>query len=61
MLSLPERGTYRPFTNAELDRLGVPDKCVTDFLTCVLTSLLKSSTGFIPMEVTDGRSDGHLD
>lgn len=61
MLSLPERGTYRPFTDADLDRLHVPDKSLVDFLTCVLTSLLKSSKGFIPMEVRDGQSDGHLD
>jgi hypothetical protein len=61
MLILPERETYRPFTEAELDRLGVPDKSLTDFLTCVLVSMLKPTKGFYPMAVRDGHSDGHLD
>ena len=35
MIALPERGTYRPFTKAEIDRLGVPQSVVEGFMAAV--------------------------
>lgn len=36
MKALPERGTYRPFTEEEIERLGVPMKSLTDVMMCIL-------------------------
>lgn len=47
MLSLPERGTYRSFSDADLERLGVEYKTMRDFMTCVLVTALQEY-GFYP-------------
>lgn len=47
MLSLPERGTYRSFTDADLARFGVEYKTMEDFMRCVLTTALQEY-GFYP-------------
>ena len=47
MIALPERGTYRSYTEAEVDRLGVPVATLEGFLKCVLTSLT-APADFIP-------------
>lgn len=47
MLSLPERGTYRSFTDDELAAMGVEYKSMRDFMTCVLVTALQEY-GFYP-------------
>lgn len=47
MLCLPERGTYRSFTDADLERFGVQYKTMRDFMTCVLVTALQEY-GFYP-------------
>lgn len=56
MLSLPERGTYHSFTDADLARLGVEYKTMRDFMTCVLVTALQEH-GFYPPR----GHDTHLD
>ena len=52
MIALPERGTYRSYTEAEVDRLGVPVATLEGFLKCVLTSLMAPAE-FIPRRRED--------
>jgi hypothetical protein len=49
MNALPERGTYRPFTEVEREALGVPWGTLESFMRCVLTSyLVDHNEGFYP-------------
>lgn len=51
MRALPERGTIRPYTDAELDRLHVPPQVVAQFLAAIIMS--RGGTvrqGFYPAE-----------
>ena len=54
MNALPEYGTYRSYTDAELDRLGVPVATLEGFLKCVLMSLTA------PAEFIPRRREEHL-
>ena len=49
MIALPDRGTYRSYTEAEIDRLGVPLATLEGFLKCVLMSLMAPAE-FIPRQ-----------
>ena len=48
-MALHERGTYRSYTEDEVDRLGVPVATLEGFLTCVLMSLMAPAE-FIPRQ-----------
>ena len=49
MIALPERVTYRSYTEAEVDRLGVPLATLEGVLKCVLLSLTEPAE-FIPRQ-----------
>ncbi len=51
MNALPTHGTYRSFTDEELERLGVPVACVEGFMRCVIVSLL-GERSFYPRAYT---------
>jgi hypothetical protein len=52
--ALPERGTYRPFTEAEWAAIGVPWGTLESFMRCVLTSyLVDHNDGFYPRSSDD--------
>lgn len=53
-LSLPERGTYRSFTDDELAALGVEYKTMRDFMTCVLVTALQEYGFYPPRERNAG-------
>lgn len=50
MHALTERGTYRSFTDADLDRLGVPEATMRGFMQLVLMHLCEPASTFYPIQ-----------
>ena len=55
MIALPERGTYRPFTKADIDRLGVPQSVVEGFIMAVFAHYI-GLKDYLPTSRTTGVS-----